>query len=267
MNRRAYGLRLLLRARQWPPTRSRDTRPVPTRFRRRRAWRGRTESNPQRSLGSAPSRRRRRNWRHQDEGSRNERRGTGGNQGNSGRGLCIVSSSLAALSGPATRRLPDIFSKKSFPRRGNRFWFSQCQTEPAHEMRAEDSPMAPKAPDEQAIFEVARKIESREAREAYLQQICGDDTVIRQRVRAPLRTFEESANFQNTPPSAIGTTPGLTLEQSVSEAPGAMIGPYKLRHRRHDVARPGQVPQAEDRRALSGSLEFADPLRGIENDA
>jgi len=28
--------------------------------------------------------------------------------------------------------------------------------------------------DEQAIFEVARKISSAEARDAYLQQVCGD---------------------------------------------------------------------------------------------
>src|SRR5260221_329607 len=42
-------------------------------------------------------------------------------------------------------------------------------------MRAEDWLMVATIPDEQAIFEVARKIDSREGREAYLQQICGDD--------------------------------------------------------------------------------------------
>ena len=55
--------------------------------------------------------------------------------------------------------------------------------------------MAAMCPDEQAIFEVARKIDSREAREAYLQQVCGDDAAIGQRARALLKAYEESGSF------------------------------------------------------------------------
>jgi serine/threonine protein kinase/Tfp pilus assembly protein PilF len=78
--------------------------------------------------------------------------------------------------------------------------------------------------DEQAIFEVARKIESRAEREGYLQQICGDDTVIGQRVRALLKAYGESASFLESPAAPLGAT----MDDPVSERPGAVIGPYKL---------------------------------------
>ncbi len=41
--------------------------------------------------------------------------------------------------------------------------------------------------DEQQIFEVARKIESHAARDAYLRQVCGDDAALDRRVRASAR--------------------------------------------------------------------------------
>src|SRR5262245_28700741 len=87
-----------------------------------------------------------------------------------------------------------------------------------------DSPMAAMHLDEQAIFEVARKIDSRAARETYLQQICGDDAVIAQRVRALLKAYEESASFLEAPAVAAIAT----LEGPMRERPGTVIGPYKL---------------------------------------
>jgi hypothetical protein len=80
-------------------------------------------------------------------------------------------------------------------------------------------------PDEQAIFEVARKIGSLEAREAYLQQICGNDAVIGQRVRALLKAYEESASFLESPATAPA---GATNEPVPGEAASTVIGSYKL---------------------------------------
>jgi len=76
--------------------------------------------------------------------------------------------------------------------------------------------------DEQAIFEVARKIEAHEARETYLQQACGADAALHQRVRALLEAFEESASFLEVPASRLART------QDEPQRPGTVIGPYKL---------------------------------------
>jgi serine/threonine protein kinase len=77
--------------------------------------------------------------------------------------------------------------------------------------------------DEQAIFEVARKIDSRETREAYLQQVCGDKVAIGLRVRALLKAYEESASFLESP-----AVPLVTLDEPIAERPGTVIGSYKL---------------------------------------
>src|SRR5258708_3835289 len=80
--------------------------------------------------------------------------------------------------------------------------------------------------DDQAIFEVARKIDSREARQAYLQQICGADSAVEQRVGALLRAYEESESFLESPPSELGNA--TIIVPALSEGPGTVIGPYKL---------------------------------------
>src|SRR4051794_29179855 len=85
--------------------------------------------------------------------------------------------------------------------------------------------MAVRYPDEQAIFEVARKMDARAAREAYVQQICSDDAALGQRVRALLKAYEESVSFLEAPAAApVGTIAALALP----ETPGTVIGPYKL---------------------------------------
>src|SRR5438552_11539140 len=92
-------------------------------------------------------------------------------------------------------------------------------------MRAEDLSMAAMRLDEQAMFEVARKIDSREARAAYLQQVCGDDAAIGQRVRVLLNAYEVSASFLETPAVA----PAGTIDAPTpAEHAGTVIGPYKL---------------------------------------
>src|SRR5437879_1962507 len=76
--------------------------------------------------------------------------------------------------------------------------------------------------DEAAIFNLARHIEAPEARRAYLQQACGGDAVLQARVDALLRVHQPEQSFLNMPADEIaGPLPG-------SEAPGALLGPYKL---------------------------------------
>src|SRR5205823_2769500 len=92
--------------------------------------------------------------------------------------------------------------------------------------------------DEQAIFEAARRLDAREAREAYVRQVCGDDAALGHRVRALLRAYEESASFLEAPaaglPSPAGGEgsgvrgTGATVDEPVSERPGTVLGPYKL---------------------------------------
>src|SRR5262245_11053349 len=79
--------------------------------------------------------------------------------------------------------------------------------------------------DEQAIFDVARKISSVEVRDAYLHQVCGDQPAIVKRVRALLRHHAEGASFLEAPPQ--GLTPDRTTDGG-REQPGMLIGPYKI---------------------------------------
>ena len=80
--------------------------------------------------------------------------------------------------------------------------------------------------DDQAIFEVARKISSREAREAYLAQVSRDDSAMAQRIEALLQAHDESDSFLECPPPGISIPP--TIGQVVPERAGTQIGPYKL---------------------------------------
>src|SRR5262250_2107221 len=88
--------------------------------------------------------------------------------------------------------------------------------------------MVTKGLDEQAIFEVGRKIEACEAREAYLRQVCGDDAALLERVRALLGAYEQSASFLESPPSAVKVEAGPTIDEPDTDRPGTVIGPYKL---------------------------------------
>jgi eukaryotic-like serine/threonine-protein kinase len=85
--------------------------------------------------------------------------------------------------------------------------------------------MANELLDEKAIFNVARQIGSRDARTEYLRQACGTDSARCERVQALLNAYEEQASFLESPPPA-----GVnhTVDQPASEAPGTVIGPYKL---------------------------------------
>jgi len=81
--------------------------------------------------------------------------------------------------------------------------------------------------DDQAIFEVARKIEPGEARQAYLRQVCSEDPELEGRVQALLEAYEQSESFlEAPPPEVVGRT--ATVDYESLERPGAEIGPFKL---------------------------------------
>ncbi len=79
--------------------------------------------------------------------------------------------------------------------------------------------------DEKAIFKVACCIESIEARNDYLNQVCGDDQKVRSRVAILLRMQAESPSFMESP--LVGGDATLDVGPAL-ELPGTQIGPYKL---------------------------------------
>jgi len=79
--------------------------------------------------------------------------------------------------------------------------------------------------DEQAIFNVARKIPEAQAQSDYLEQVCGDNTALLARVQALLRINEQRPNFLESAPS--GVEPTMEMSQ-ISERTGTIIGNYKL---------------------------------------
>src|SRR5262245_51235679 len=79
--------------------------------------------------------------------------------------------------------------------------------------------------DEKAVFNTARRINTREARDAYLRQACGADEEVLRRVVELLQIHENEQSFLESP--AVAVESALTLDQS-AERPGTQIGPYKL---------------------------------------
>lgn len=78
--------------------------------------------------------------------------------------------------------------------------------------------------DEKAIFNVARKIENTDARQAYLQEASGGNEQLIKRVQTLLAAYQEQTSFLQSPAGE----PSPTLDQPCTEKPGAQIGPYKL---------------------------------------
>jgi serine/threonine protein kinase/WD40 repeat protein len=88
--------------------------------------------------------------------------------------------------------------------------------------------MSGKVLDEKAIFNIARTIESPEARAQYLRQACAGDAQLIERVQTLLRGYEEQASFLESPP-APGFEGAPTIDlPPIAERPGTVIGPYKL---------------------------------------
>ena len=78
--------------------------------------------------------------------------------------------------------------------------------------------------DEQSIFSAAVEIEDATEREAYLEQACGNDSTLRDRVEELLRVHAEAGSFMDAP--AVG--PAETIDPSITEGPGTVINRYKL---------------------------------------
>ena len=76
---------------------------------------------------------------------------------------------------------------------------------------------------EQTIFTAALD-HAPDQRAAFLDQACGDDAELHQRVEKLLRLHEQAGDFMDQPAAAIG----LTTDQPPLERPGTQIGPYKL---------------------------------------
>ena len=85
--------------------------------------------------------------------------------------------------------------------------------------------MVAKPPDEKAIFKVACRIERGEARVDYLNQVCGDDQELLNRVATLLRMDEEDPGFLESPPGDLAHTFHVV---PIAEGPGTMVGRYKL---------------------------------------
>jgi serine/threonine protein kinase/tetratricopeptide (TPR) repeat protein len=76
---------------------------------------------------------------------------------------------------------------------------------------------------ERELFEAALEL-SPEHRAAYLDDICGGDAALRQRLQALLRKHDRAGSFlENAAVPALAT-----IEEPVREGPGTVIGPYKL---------------------------------------
>ncbi len=78
---------------------------------------------------------------------------------------------------------------------------------------------------DQEIFEIARHIGSTAARDAYLEQACGEDVARRERINHLLSALADNQSFLESP--AAGFL-GETVEPVRPTQPGEQIGPYKL---------------------------------------
>lgn len=79
--------------------------------------------------------------------------------------------------------------------------------------------------DEKAIFNVARQIDSSDARREYLRQVCGADEALLARLETLLEAYAEQLSFLETPPAPSFSR---TVDLPVIERAGTVIGPYKL---------------------------------------
>jgi serine/threonine protein kinase/WD40 repeat protein len=77
--------------------------------------------------------------------------------------------------------------------------------------------------DEESIFHAARQIESPEARDRFLDHVCGGNATLRSRIQALLRVHEQHGDFLKSSPRD-----GVAADGLIKESPGSIIGPYKL---------------------------------------
>jgi serine/threonine protein kinase len=76
------------------------------------------------------------------------------------------------------------------------------------------------------IFSAAVELRTPEDRDQYLDQACGDNPALRQRIVSLLRSSNEAGSFIESPAEGFGTS--ITIDRPIAEGPGTVIGPYKL---------------------------------------
>src|SRR5215471_17916207 len=77
---------------------------------------------------------------------------------------------------------------------------------------------------EEAVFEAALELPAAQ-RAVYLEQACGGDAALRQRVEVLLGAFERAGGFMNHPAAPVCTG---RSSPPAAEKPGDRIGRYKL---------------------------------------
>lgn len=83
---------------------------------------------------------------------------------------------------------------------------------------------------EESLFDAARTLPP-EQRAAYVEQQCGADVALRDRVASLLKAFEQSGGFLETPPAAGGPARTIRVVVPPTENPGDIIGRYKIREK------------------------------------
>ncbi len=102
---------------------------------------------------------------------------------------------------------------------------------------------------EEAVFQIARRIQQPEALAAYLEKACGGDQSLRARVLALLGQTGDADQFLEAPPSIYHFEAAATMDQTLMEKPGTQIGPYKLLQQIGDGGM-GAVYMAEQREPI-----------------
>jgi tetratricopeptide (TPR) repeat protein len=86
---------------------------------------------------------------------------------------------------------------------------------------------------EDAIFNVARRIAAPQARGPYLQEACGDDSALRQRIEALLAVYDQEQSFLQSPAAeailpTLDAAAARTIISQEFHATAGVIGPYRL---------------------------------------
>ncbi|MCI0460327.1 MAG: hypothetical protein L0Z62_25520, partial [Gemmataceae bacterium] len=84
---------------------------------------------------------------------------------------------------------------------------------------------------ERDLFVAALQKEDPAQRQAYLDEACAQQPALRQQVENLLRLYEGAGSFLEKPAAesaATGPLQDAAEQASSGEAPGALIGPYKL---------------------------------------
>src|SRR5262245_628252 len=136
----------------------------------------------------------------------------------------VAGSAWKSRAAAATNR-PDRAGEKSTFRWGSRRRFSHYRVGVELRAAAPRFAMAMPRPDEEAIFHVARRLETPEARRHCLRQFCGDDAELEARVEALLRVHDEERSFLQSPANGLRAA---IEEPPLGETPGGVLGPYKL---------------------------------------